>query len=180
MVSSSSKIVVTTTRRIPSTVDLPLLPTCDMLPDVLPSCSVSSENDSRDDCNSNDVGYFKLSSRIVSSSNSLASSIDTVTHSISQPTTPIATTPVDCTIIPAIKNVHSLDQEMRSRKRIRRSVSGGYTVNYPSPTMSLIDRISLPLLIPLEDCCDSNEVCLPDISFLAQKKTLLRRSRFII
>ncbi len=98
-------------------------------------------------------------------------------NSISRPTTPTPTTPVlsDDAVQTSIKRVLSLDLEMRSRKRRRgdRSVDEDFIVYYSSPTSSL----KLPNLIPVEDCCDSDITCLPDTSFLRQKKPLLRRRR---
>ena len=98
-------------------------------------------------------------------------------NSISRPTTPTPTTPVlnDDVVQTPIKRVLSLDLEMRSRKRRRgdRRVDADFIVYYSSPTSSL----KIPNLIPVEDCCDSDITCLPDTSFLRQKKRLLRRRR---
>lgn len=97
-------------------------------------------------------------------------------NSISRPSTPTPTTPVVCydAMRTPVKRVLSLDLEMRARKRMRdSSVEDDCIVYYSSPTSSL----RLPNLIPTEDCCDSDIACLPDTSFLRQKKLLLRRRK---
>jgi len=118
---------------------------------------------------------FKMASHIISSPHSFSnpSVLDSIIISISQPITPTPTTPVNSSSImsPPIKNVHSLDLEMRSRKRRRGCVDDDSIFCYPSPATSL----SLPNLIPLEECSDSHETCLPDTSFLLQRKPLRRR-----
>ena len=101
-------------------------------------------------------------------------------NNISRPTSPTPATPVirDETMNTPmkIKKVLSLDLEMRSRKRRRDDVCEEEDCfeYHSSPTSSL----RLPNLIPLEDCDDSHFTCLPDTSFLRQKKpSLLRRQR---
>ena len=97
-------------------------------------------------------------------------------NNISRPATPIPSTPVlnEDGMSTPIKRVLSLDLEMRSRKRRRGCLEEDCVIYYSSPTSSL----RLPNLIPLEDCADSHLTCLPDTSFLRQKKSsLLRRRR---
>ena len=127
--------------------------------------TTESRGSSSTDDLSNMAGSEMLS-RIASSPNP---SVDCV--SISQPSTPLIT----CDTSPT-KRVLSLDLEMRPRKRRRGYTENDYIIYYSSPTTTL----RLPNLIPLEDCSDSHETCLPDTSFLLQKKPLKRRRPTII
>lgn len=144
-----TKIVTTESRRSSSTVDLPNM------------------------SGSTAIGHFKMVSNIASSP---SPTVDCI--SISQPSTPIPTTPLfSCgTTTPPNKRVISLDLEMRSRKRRRGYAEEDCIIYFASSTTSL----SLPKLIALEDCSDSHETRLPDTSFLHQKKPLRRRRRTII
>jgi len=126
----------------------------------------SSTDDLPNMAGSRTIGRFEMLSRIASSP---CPSVDCV--SISQPSTPLIT----CDTSPT-KRVLSLDLEMRSRKRRRGYAENDYIIYYSSPTTTL----RLPNLIPLEDCSDSHETCLPDTSFLLQKKPLKRRRPTII
>lgn len=132
----------------------------------------SSTDDLPNMSGSTAIGRFKMLSHLDSSP---SQRVDCV--SISQPSTPIPTTPLiicDTTTNPT-KRVLSLDLEMRSRKRRRGYGENDCIIYYSSPTTTL----RLPNLIPLEDCSDSHETCLPDTSFLLQKKPLRRRRRTI-
>ena len=123
--------------------------------------------------NSAAISCVKMTSRLHSSP---SSSMDY--NSISQPSTPTPSTPVISrgAASSPIKKVLSLDLEMRSRKRRRGNDDEGCIVYHSSSHLAL----RLPNLIPLEDCCHSHETCLPDTSFLRQRKPLRRRRRTII
>mmetsp|Transcript_24602 Transcript_24602/g.54170 ORF Transcript_24602/g.54170 Transcript_24602/m.54170 type:complete len:172 (-) Transcript_24602:278-793(-) len=163
--SSPSSMMTTTSRRSGS---------ADHIPN-LPSGMISNDSNSRDS------NYFKMASKITSASSSLTSRIRANSamdsDGISEPTTPSLRTPEPRSTFtnPHIKNVHYLDIEMRSKKRRRRCVDGNAIDCYLYNATSLIEKIGLPALIPLEACCDSHETCLPDTSFLLQKKPLRRR-----
>lgn len=158
-------------------------------------------NDSDSVGSSSTIGCFDLLPQVAFSPNRLASKVaststvqtgmDLKTISVSQPTSPIFSTPVGGSKDsftpppPMTKNVHSLDREMRSRKRRRRNISGcvdDYSLlDCPQLITSLnIERISLPPLSTLEDCVHVGEACLPDTSFLARKKSKRLRRGLVI
>mmetsp|Transcript_9469 Transcript_9469/g.28243 ORF Transcript_9469/g.28243 Transcript_9469/m.28243 type:complete len:235 (-) Transcript_9469:2561-3265(-) len=190
---------VKTSRRLCSRVDLQLPPdTSNMIP---------SDNNYHHGASSRNT--MSCIRRSVSSSNCFANSVATTTSfsneaaiSISQPTTPVLATPIGnsnhSSITPPpriIKNIHSLDRELRSRKRRRTEQvccmeeDGEPLTNHLPVAPRLkspgqhssqainLERIRLPPLAPLEDCVNSHHTCLPDTSYLVRKTTLRRRRK---
>ena len=128
------------------------------------------------------IDSFKLAPRISTDTHSSPPSMriglvmDSIT--IDQASTPMPSTPMNSSALTesSVKNIHSLDLEMRSRKRRRFSTSDDGIIFCSSPTTSL----SLPDLLPLEDYSDCHNACIPNTSFLRQKKTQRRRTPFML